>query len=184
MIVRFQKNPPAAKLDRLTCVRDDGTSTASDMPRQGILPHDAFHFVVETALGWRESFYGQVANGVSLDHVTSKLHGIKVDWSRNVQALQAESLVECLQAEQWGGATDAETFQETLAVTCGRRHVPAPVVSAADFVKVKAALRSFGAEWRALNPGQALEKKFQPGLPKAGNHSPPPSPSPSGGRLP
>jgi hypothetical protein len=160
MIVRFQKNPPAAKLDRLTCVRDDGTSTSGDMPRQGILPHDAFHFVVEHTLGWREAFFGQVAHGVSLDHITSKLHGIKVDWSKNAQALQAESLVECLQAEQWGGAADPETFRETLAVSCKRRHVPAPVLSAEDLVKVKAALRAFGAEWRALNPGQALEKKF------------------------
>jgi len=160
MIVRFQKNAPAAKLDRLTCVRADGTSTSGDMPRQGILPHDAFHFVVESTLGWRESFFGQVANGVSLDHVTSKLHGIKVDWSKHVQALQAESLVECLQAEQWGGGADPETFRDTLAVTCRRRHVPPPALSAEQYARVKAALRAFGAEWRALNPGQILEKKF------------------------
>lgn len=160
MIVRFLKNPPAAKLDRLTCVRADGTTKSGDMPRQGILPHDAFHFVVETTLGWRDAFFGQVAGGASLDHVTSKLHGSKVDWSKFPQALQAESLVECLQAEQWGGAADWVTFQETLAVTCKRRHVAPPALTPADLAKVKAALRAFGAEWRALNPGQALEKKF------------------------
>lgn len=160
MLVRFLKNPPAAKRDTLTCVRTDGTKTSGDMPRQGILSHDAFHFVVENTLGWREAFFGQVAAGVSLDHVTSKLHGIKVDWSKHAQALQAESLVECLQAEQWGGAADWATFQETLAVTCKRRHVAPPALTPADLAKVKAALRAFGAEWRALNPGQALEKKF------------------------
>lgn len=160
MLVRFLKNPPAAKLDTLTCVRADGTTTSGDMPRQGILPHDAFHFVVETTLDWRDAFFGQVAGGVSLDHLASKLHGIKIDWSKHVQALQAESLVECLQAEQWGGAADWETFQDTLAVTCKRRHVPPPKVNSADLAEVKAALRAFGAEWRALNPGQSLEKKF------------------------
>jgi len=160
MLVRFLKHPPASKADRLTCVRDDGTSTSGDLPRQGILPHDAFHFVVETTLGWREAFFGQVARGVSLDHLTTKLHGAKVDWSKNVPALQAESLVECLQAEQWGGAADPAIFQETLAVTCRRRHVPPPAVSAARLALVKAALRAFGAEWRALNPGQTLERKF------------------------
>ncbi len=160
MRVRFLKNPPAAKLDKLVCVRADGTTTSGDMPRQGILAHDAFHFVVETTLGWRDAFFGQVANGISLDQLTSKLHGIKVDWSKQVQALQSESLVECLQAEQWGGATDPETFHETLAITCRRRHVPPPRVSAEELEKIKAALRAFGAEWRALNPGQFLEKTF------------------------
>ncbi len=130
------------------------------MPRQGILPHDAFHFVVETTLGWRDAFFGQVAGGVSLDHITSKLHGIKVDWSKNEQALQSESLVECLQAEQWGGAADAETFRETLAVTCTRRHVAAPEINPGDLARVRTALETFAAEWRALSPGQTLEKMF------------------------
>jgi hypothetical protein len=160
MVVRFTKNLPASKFDRLTCARADGTSTGCDMPRQGILPHDAFHFVVETTLGWREAFFGQVAAGVSLDHITSKLHGIKVDWSKNEQALQSESLVECLQAEQWGGVADAETFRETLAVTCARRHVPTLGLTPADLARVRTALRTFDAEWRALNPGQSLEKCF------------------------
>ena len=44
MLVRFIKNAPIAKADTLTCVRADGSTTRGEMPRQGILPHDAFHF--------------------------------------------------------------------------------------------------------------------------------------------
>lgn len=160
MLVRFTKNAPTAKADALICVRPDGSSTHGEMPRQGILPHDAFHFVVETTLGWRDAFFGRVASGHSLDHMANKLHGEKIDWSKNQQALQSESLVECLQAEQWGGAADPAMFAETLAVTCRPRNVPAPKLTATDLAQVRAALREFGAAWRPLQPGQSLERTF------------------------
>lgn len=160
MLVRFTKNPPAAKADTLTCIRPDGTSTAGAMPRQGILPHDMFHFAVETALGWREAFFGQIAHGASLDYLTAKLHGQVVDWSKLPQALQCESLVECLQAEQWGGAADPATFAETLAVTCRRRGVPPPELTPHALEKAKAALRELGAAWRPLAAGRTLERSF------------------------
>ena len=50
MLVRFTKGPPAAEADTLTCVRPDGSTSTQPMPRQDILPHDAFHFVIECAL--------------------------------------------------------------------------------------------------------------------------------------
>lgn len=160
MLVRFAKNSPAAKSDTLTCVRPDGTSTFGAMPRQGILPHDAFHFVVETTLNWRDAFFGQIARGASLEHVTTKLHGERVEWTKMPQALQSESLVECLQAEQWGGAADPATFAETLVVTCRRRGVPPPDITADELEKVRLALRAFGAAWRPLGPGAVLERTF------------------------
>lgn len=160
MLVRFTKNNPASKSDTLACVRPDGSTTRGEMPRQGILPHDAFHFVVESALGWRDSFFGQIARGAPLDHIAAKLHDPKIDWSKNIQALQTESLVECLQAEQWGGAVDPATFAETLIVTCRRRGVPPPDITADELTRVREALRDFGAAWRPLIPGQSLERTF------------------------
>lgn len=160
MLVRFTKQAATDQSDSLTCVRPDGSSTRGEMPRQGILPHDAFHFVVESALGWRDSFFGQVAQGASLDHVAAKLHGPRIDWSKNIQALQSESLVECLQAEQWGGAADPATFAETLVVTCRRRAVPPPDITIEEIDALRAALREFGAAWRPLAPGRSLERTF------------------------
>ena len=160
MLVRFTKGPVVAKSDIVVCVRPDGSKTSCAMPRQGILPHDAFHFVVETTLGWRDAFFGQVAAGASLDQIVTKLHGEKVEWSKNPRALQSESLVECLQAEQWGGAADPATFAETLAITCQRRGVPPPEITAEELDLVRVALREFGALWRPLAPGQSLERTF------------------------
>ncbi len=160
MNIRFTKNSSAAKADTLLCVRPDGTTTKGEMPRQGILPHDAFHFVVESTLGWRDAFFGHVERGASLDHVAHKLHGPPIEWSKLAQALQAESLVECLQAEQWGGAHDPATFAETLIVTCRRRGVPPPDITADELDAVRTALREFGAAWRPLPPGGSLERTF------------------------
>lgn len=160
MLVRFTKNAPTAKADTLTCIRTDGTTTQGDMPRQGILPHDAFHFVVETTLEWRDAFFGQIAEGATLDHIAAKLHGPKIDWSKNTQALQSESLVECLQADQWGGASDPATFAETLITTCRSRGVQPPDIDAAELARVRTALRDFGALWRPLTPGQSIERTF------------------------
>lgn len=160
MLVRFTKNAPAASADALACVQTDGSVTAGEMPRQGILPHLAFHFVVETTLGWRDAFFGQVALGAALDHVARRLHGEKGEWSKNTQALQSESLVECLQAEQWGGAADPATFAETLVAACRRRGVPPPDITNEKLVAVRTALREFGAAWRPLGPGASLERTF------------------------
>lgn len=160
MRVRFIKGPVVAKADTISCVRADGTVTSTTMPRQGILPHDVFHFVVESTLGWREAFFAQVARGVELDQLAAKRAGRKVDWSKWPQALQAESLVECLQAEQWGGAADPETFHETLVLTCRQRQVRAPRVTAEDLARVRLELREFGALWRPLPAGGVIEREF------------------------
>ena len=77
MLVRFTKGSVAAKNDALVCERPDGTSSTAAMPKQGILPHDAFHFVVETTLGWTDAFFGQVAAGASLADTTARFHPVK-----------------------------------------------------------------------------------------------------------
>lgn len=156
MIVRFTKNTPSSPADTLSCTRPDGTVTVGDLPRQGILPRDAFHFVVETTLSWRDAFFGQIAGGAA--HAT--LRDTKPARAKNIGALQCAALVECLEATQWGGAPDPAAFAKTLAAACRRRRVPPPAISTADLARVRLALREFGAAWRPLNPGQSLELTF------------------------
>jgi hypothetical protein len=160
MLVRFTKGSVTSKTDTLVCERADGTTTHSAMPKQGILPHDALHFVVETTLGWHDAFFGQIAAGASLDQITAKLHGQKIDRAKNIPALQSESLVECLQAEQWGGGADPAAFTIKLAAACRAHHVAPPALTAADLIRVRLALREFGAAWRPLSPGKSLERTF------------------------
>ena len=160
MLVRFTKNAPSAPADTLVCERPDGTTARHDLPRQGILPHDAFHFVVETTLGWRDAFFGQIAAGAAHDPLRSWGHGPQRSLSKNSQVLAAAALVECLEATQWGGAPDPAVFAKTLAAACRRRRVPPPDISAEALARVRLALREFGAAWRPLTPGQSLERTF------------------------
>lgn len=160
MLVRFTKSPPAEAADTLTCVRPDGSTTTFAMPRQAILPHEAFHFVLETLLAWRDGLFGKVARGRSLAEVTDLLHGHTPEWSKNTQAFQAESLIECLQGEQWGGPMDPATFAQTLVQSCRRRGVAPPEITAEELGRVRIALREFGAVWRPLAPGASIERTF------------------------
>jgi hypothetical protein len=160
MLVRFTKNSPVALVDTLTCVRPDGSTTSEDMRRLGILPHDAFHFVIESALGWHDAFFGQVARGASLAEVSARLHRQDGEWSKNTQAQQCEALVECLSSEQWAGPSDPATFAENLIATCRRRGVLPPDITADEIETIRRALREFGAAWRPLLPGHSIERTF------------------------
>jgi hypothetical protein len=160
MLVRFTKNTPSAPADTLVCERPDGSTVQGAMPRQGILPHDAFHFVVETTLGWRDAFFGHIAAGAAHDSLPSWGHGPQRSLPKNSQVLAAAALVECLEATQWGGAPDPAVFAKTLAAACRRRRVPPPDISAEALARVRLALREFGAAWRPLTPGQSLERTF------------------------
>jgi len=160
MLVRFTKQPPAAAADTLVCVRVDGSVTEGALPRQGVLPHDAIHFVVETTLGWHDALFGHLARGNTHAATVQKLHAANIDWSKNVQALQCESLVDCFQAEQWAGASDPIAFVEQLLLGCRRRGVAPPDLTADELAAVRRALREFGAAWRPLLPGRSLERTF------------------------
>lgn len=160
MLVRFTKNPPASDADTLTCVRPDGSTTTDTMPRQGILPHAAFHFVVESTMGWHDAFFGKVAAGASLPEVALSVHGKNIERARHTQALQSESLVECLQAGQWEGSADLATFAQSLIASCRRRGVLPPEITADEIELIRTALREFGAAWRPIPPHGSLERTF------------------------
>jgi hypothetical protein len=160
MLVRFTKHEPAAAADSITCVFSDGSTTSAPMARQGVLPHEVFHFIIERTLVWHDGFFGQIARGSSVEAVTAKLHDPKVDRSKNIQALQSESLVECLQSEQSNGAVDPATFAHNLILTCRRHGVPPPDIMAEEMAAVRNSLREFGAAWRPLAPGASLERTF------------------------
>jgi len=51
------------RLDRLALVRPDRSRPEIDIPREGVLPHDLLHFVVEQGLGRCGGFLALQANG-------------------------------------------------------------------------------------------------------------------------
>jgi hypothetical protein len=117
------------KLDRLRCIRKDGSETATAMPRQGILPHDLVHYVVESGLGWREGFLGLVAAGADIGFAMEQTH----DPARRMtadQAIHAEAVVESLQAQLWSGAFDEELFIDGVRGACEVRGRGVPMLAA------------------------------------------------------
>ena len=160
MLIRFTKGPVTAHPDLLACERPDGTGTAAAMPKQAILPHDAFHFVVEKTLGWRDAFFGQIAAGASLADTTARFHPVKKSPAPPPRVRQIEALIACLEAEQWGGASDPAGFIAKFSAACRQARTPPPPLAPDDLVRVRLVLREFGAAWRPLTPGQSLERIF------------------------
>ena len=114
------------KLDRLRCIRRDGSETATAMPRQGILPHDLVHYVAESGLGWRHGFLGMIAAGADIGWTMEQTH----DPAKRAvadQAIHAEAVVESLQAQLWSGAFDEALFLDGVRSACEvrGRSVPA-----------------------------------------------------------
>jgi len=153
-----EKKSQSDKYDRLRFVRADGSSTECQMPRQGILPHDLVHYVVESALPLRHGFLSQLARGAEAQFVMAAVH----NHSNNeveTEAVQAEAIVEGLQAQLWSGGFDQDSFVEGAASACTARDKP-PF----DFNKVtldlKEALYERGQElnqqWLATPCGSRL----------------------------
>jgi hypothetical protein len=105
------------KLDRLRCIRRDGSETATSMPRQGILPHDLVHYVAESALGWRHGFLSMIAAGADIGWTMERTHDADAQDVAD-QAIHAEAVVESLQAQLWSGAFDEDLFLEGVRSAC------------------------------------------------------------------
>lgn len=125
------KNSRDSRYDTLRCVRRDGSQTTAQMPRQGVLPHDLIHYVVESALRFEHGFLGMVAKGADISFAMATAHETSAP-SANDQAPQAESLVESLQAQIWAGSFDESQFHEGLAGACSMRECPIPDLSALE----------------------------------------------------
>ena len=142
------RGAPNDKHDHLRCVRADGSTTECAMPRQGALPHDLVHALVESALGFSDGFMGLVARGADIAFAEKNFHEY-VDPVRHAQVAQAESVVEALQTQLWSGAFDADAFAYGVETACAMRKVAVPDLAACDaalFDRVVA----LGRAWSAL----------------------------------
>ncbi|PKV13100.1 hypothetical protein [Xanthomonas prunicola] len=155
-----------SKYDRLACVRTDGSRCAVDLPRQGILPHDLIHLWVESRLGLSDGFIGLVAKGADIDFAGKELHR-HVDPALQMQAGQAESVVEALQSQLWSGQFDAAMFHYGLSQACSMRGVMPPELEGiAPEEDLFVPLTRLGAAWNAMAAGMEWRLAFpwQPGM--------------------
>lgn len=158
-----EKRSKTDKYDVLRCIRNNGSSTDTLMPRQGILPHDLIHFVVESALPLQFGFLSLVARGADAQMVMDEVHD-QNNPAVDIHAAQAEAIVEGLQSQLWSGSFDYDAFVEGAASACaGRAKPPFDFSQVAD---VKASLYdravSLTEQWMATPFYGTLSLEFRP----------------------
>lgn len=155
-----KKSAPREKYDRLEFRRHDGTSAEIEMPRQGVLPHDLVHYVVETGFGFTRAFLSLVARGADARYVMDRSHDpANSDLDR--EALVAEAIVEAMQTQLWSGAFEFESFEYAVRTACDVRKVSPPAQLDPDAARrVYEAAVNLNAQWAKIPPHGALELQF------------------------
>ena len=154
------KRPASERQDRLEYVRGDGSRCATDMPRQGILPHDLIHYVIEQGLGLRGGFLSLVAAGGDASFVMELAHDAN-NRDRAGQAVQAEALVEALQTQLWAGAFDRAAFDYGVETAAAARGVDAPALDR-DVEPLYDRARELAGQWAGVPSHGTLELEFAP----------------------
>lgn len=142
--------------DHILIRRKDGTSVETAFPHKGPFPHDAVHFAVESRLGLTRAFWGLVADGHHPDsiaqlakdagHASAKRAGVPD--AAIVDLLQAERLVECFEADLWGGGGDPALLRDTAAIACATSHVPEPALTDAAIAAIRSDIAAMVERWR------------------------------------
>jgi hypothetical protein len=160
MNIIAEKKSKSDKYDVLRCVRADGTQTTTSMPRQGVLPHDLIHYVVETTLGYEYGFLGLIARGAEIGFAMAQTHDLH-NAALADQAIHAEALVESLQAQIWSGAFDHAQFLAGLEGACAMRGRGMPDLSMIDAGHdLYATVMDLGERWRQVPFFGALALEF------------------------
>ena len=150
------------KLDRLRFIRRDGSETQCPMPRQGTLPHDLVHYVVESALPLKHGFLSLVAAGSDAGFVMQATHD-PANLAVEAEAVQAEAIVEALQTQLWSGGFDHGSFLEAARLATTARNKPVFAFTDAAPEKLYAQALVLLQQWNQVPFHQSLELTFVAG---------------------
>jgi len=116
MVIRLFKGDSCP--DRVECVRADGTQTDTELSSNCVY-HDLAHFAVESQMGFRDGYWGKIAEG--FDFSTYNLPDETRPFSISEEGYHAEYLATLVQtAASSGGWNDAyETMLRTASNTAG-----------------------------------------------------------------
>lgn len=143
--------------DVITITRDDGSAILTRFPHKGPVPHDAVHFFVERGLGFTNAFWGTVLRGILPEDIAamakaaghvSTVRAAPPDPSI-IELVQAERLVECFEADLWGGGGSDDDLLAMAAAGCATSHVPLPTIAPDVIPRVRDEIREFARRWRA-----------------------------------
>ncbi|MGM9515444.1 hypothetical protein ACS5PK_14395 [Roseateles sp. DB2] len=159
------KLPPQGKFDSLEMLRSDGSGCRLLMPRQGTLPHDLIHVLVEALPALRHGFLDQVSQGAEPAFTMSQVHARPAEATAAAAgAWQVEAVVEALQTQLWAGTFDPQAFAEGVRLACEARGIPLPAADALAYGPPlhEQALRLL-QDWQSLPMGAALRLQHQAG---------------------
>ena len=146
----------------LTCTRRDGSVTWQKSGHAGFFGrHDLLHYAVETTLGLRQSFFGMVATGRSIESFAAPGAAATLP----AEALHTEIMVNQLMIEHnFGEADDAASFNKVMAdCWAGSMHRNAPppqVLTDEQLALIRTKYGELVAAWDALHNGQKFELRF------------------------
>ena len=148
------------KYGHLKCVRQDGSVTETQMPEQGIAPHDMIHFAVEKYLKIKGAFYGQLKAGADINFKLEH-NEISKDIACKLDVWHTESMVESQQSLLWSGdIPDFDSFMYMTEQACSSRDMPTPEVAYEQFIEMSEALKYLNTQWSQLNKGQQISVEF------------------------
>jgi len=151
-----------AAADAIKIQRADGSVASTSFPHKGPVPHDLVHFFVELELGIDSGFWGLVAGGRHSDEIgaIAKKAGHASAARRRapdafiVSAIQAERIVECFEADLWGGGSDPKTFNDMVDAGCRQSLVPSVTIPDEAIARVRDHISQFRDRWAALPVGE------------------------------
>ena len=160
MKIQFKKH--GAKPSTLTCTRSDGSVTWSTI-HFGLEAHDLGHYAVEHILGFRNAFYGMIANGTDiqdfeLPREERPLHVLP----RNLdpEALISEHLVNLLMIKSQ--QPEELDLIPNLESILAENQIPYPkILSTTKMNTIWELFQKMLRQWEVLPKGGFLEYEFK-----------------------
>jgi len=154
MIVRFTKARHEDRPHTFTCIRPDGTVTG--MPSTAFfVRHDLTHFAVETTLGFKDAFFGLLAQGWEINSFEEREPGTRKSRALPTEAVAAEVIVGALELDWAAGPLPAEETKAIIETT-----LVAGTPSEALIDEIRSVRGELIERWNRLEPGQSLELEF------------------------
>ncbi len=157
MTIQFTKG--RNKPDTLMCRRNDGSCTWTALNLAA--GHDLGHYAIETTLGFRDAFFGLLAQGWAIQDFERPDPQSGKKPSVPPEAMQAEVLAMLLDMERRSGHPPAHgAFVEMLASACVGLGVPVPALDAAQLEAIRTRHAALLRQWAELPEGTSLELEF------------------------
>jgi hypothetical protein len=147
--------------DLIEALRSDGTRVSTRFPKKGPVPHDAVHYLVELELGVTQGFWGMVAAGHHPEEIQriAKAAGhasasrAQLPDAAIIPIVQVERVVECFEADLWGGGADGDTIRDLVRTGCEQSLVPVLTIEDQTIRRIRERLAEFRGRWAMLPIG-------------------------------